>query len=141
MPTVGVWMTYAEPAPESGALDAGPDEDEDEQAARPETSARLATRVAARSDEKRSMQGDSLHGARAAALPPRARICTDRAAQGSPVPFASLASRSWNRSHRSGLRAFVRAIACSRRHRAISAWLPPDSTSGTRAPRNSAGRV
>src|SRR5205814_4428298 len=32
-------------------------------------------------------------------------------------------------------------LACCRRHRAISAWLPDSSTSGTRWPRQSAGLV
>src|SRR3989442_8244945 len=43
--------------------------------------------------------------------------------------------------NKSGLRCAVRALACSARHWAISAWLPDNNTSGTRIPRNSAGRV
>jgi hypothetical protein len=42
---------------------------------------------------------------------------------------------------RSGRLRRVLASAASRRHRSISAWLPPSSTSGTAMPRNSRGRV
>ena len=37
--------------------------------------------------------------------------------------------------------AIVLARACLRRHLAISAWLPDRSTSGTRSPCHSSGRV
>ena len=42
---------------------------------------------------------------------------------------------------RSGRAAAVRARDCSRRQRAMAAWLPLVSTSGTLMPRKSAGRV
>src|SRR5581483_11783432 len=41
----------------------------------------------------------------------------------------------------SGRRRQVSQSACSRRQRATRAWSPDSSTAGTRAPRNSSGRV
>ena len=64
----------------------------------------------------------------------------DRSARYAARSFLS-SSESTRPSSRSGLRSHVRPNACCRRQPRIASWCPDNSTSGTRAPSYTSGRV